>query len=68
MNNYTVVKLQQILATEDFAEEDAEADDDLIAALREGIADRDSGNLRTLDQVEESVRAALAARHQKAAA
>jgi hypothetical protein len=64
LNRYAVAKLEKPADTDDTDTEE-EADDDLIEALREGIAQADGGQLRTLEQVEETVRAALAARHQR---
>lgn len=63
LNNYAVAKLEGLLEPED-----EEADDDLIAALRQGIADRDAGRLLTLDQVKANAEAALAARRSQAVA
>ena len=65
VSNYALAKLEQIFAPD---EEDAdESDEDLIAALRQGIADRDAGNLRTFEQVDGAVETALAARRARLA-
>jgi hypothetical protein len=61
INNYAGAKLEQTLLTEG-EEEAVEADDDLIAALREGLEQVNAGQLRTFEQVDEAVEAALAAR------
>jgi hypothetical protein len=65
LNRYAVAKLEKPADTGDIDDTDTEeeADDDLIEALRDGLAQADAGQLRTLEQVEETVRAALAARH-----
>ena len=60
MNNYAVAKLAQPpVETED----DEEPDDDLIAALREGLAQADRGELLTMEEVDARIRAKLAARN-----
>ncbi|MES2463206.1 MAG: hypothetical protein V4671_21705 [Armatimonadota bacterium] len=66
LNNYAVAKLERSLEEVHVQDTDDEADDDLIAALRQGIADRNAGNLRTLEQVDATVYAALAARRVRA--
>jgi predicted transcriptional regulator len=51
INNYAVAKLEQVLAT-DSAQNEEEADDDLIAALRAGIADRNAGRTVSVDEMD----------------
>ena len=45
----------------DDEDENGEPDPELIAALREALADEEAGNLRTLEQVDAAVEAALSA-------
>ena len=65
MNNYAVAKLEQVLDTEDTEAADTEADDDLIAALREGIADANAGRTVSLDEMRHNALLALAAHRSK---
>jgi predicted transcriptional regulator len=55
VNHYAVAKLEQV-----FAEEEEDVDEDLIAALREGLAQADAGQLRTQEEVDATVYAAIA--------
>jgi predicted transcriptional regulator len=65
INNFAVAKLEQTLLNE--GEEDAEeVDDDLIAALREGLADVDAGRTVSLEEMRQSALSALAAHRSKA--
>ncbi len=56
LNNYAVAKLEMPVSIEE------EADDDLIAALRVGIADADTGRTVSLEEMRDNALAALAAR------
>lgn len=64
VNAFAVAALSELAYSED---EEGEPDPELIAALRQGLVDRDDGNLRTLEQVDAAVEAALVARFGPAA-
>jgi predicted transcriptional regulator len=61
LNNYAVAKLAQPLLSEE--EDDEEPDEELIAALREGLADADAGRTLSLEELDTRIRAGLTARN-----
>ncbi|MES2463560.1 MAG: hypothetical protein V4671_23550 [Armatimonadota bacterium] len=60
LNQYAVAKLEMPVSAED-----DEADEELIAALREGIADADAGRTVSLEEMRDSALAALVAHRHK---
>ena len=58
LNNYAVAKLER----PDAPDEEEEADEDLIEALRHGIADAKAGRTVSLEEAESRILAGLAAR------
>ena len=64
-NSYAVARLEQSLDAE--GQTDEETSEDRIASLKEGLAQVNAGQLRTFEQLDESVEAALAARRARLA-
>jgi len=61
LNNYAVATLEQVFGG-DGSNEEEEPSEDLIASLKEGLAQVNAGELRTFTDADAAVEAAFAAR------